>query len=229
MSILEQFNQRMAAASKKMNLDLSEGQGSYAWVKSKLGVVTASEVTDILKGTNSETYKGYMAIKIAEIATGNPVDAKRISAKELEWGRIHEVGARENYCFESGNVVSTFPIVHSDDLRCAFSPDGLIESLGRGVEIKCPWNTRYHVQAVTDGTIKKEYMDQIQYSIWLSGINEWDFVSFDPRMNKRDLFFKTIERSDKYMKLFDDAVPQFCLEMDRKLQLVGFEFGDQWK
>ncbi|MGL4928015.1 MAG: lambda exonuclease family protein [Plesiomonas shigelloides] len=230
MSILTQFNQRLAAASDKLGFDLAaEEQGSYNWHRARLGVITASEVSDVLKSPSSASYTGYMAIKIAEIATGAPVDAKRISVKELEWGRTHEGSARETYQFVTGELVSTFTMLHSDNMRCGFSPDGVIESLSRGAEIKCPWNTRFHIESVVDGAIKKEYMDQVQFSMWVSGLNEWEFVSFDPRMRKNNLFHTTIERSDKHMKLFDDAVPQFCLEMDRKLQLVGFEFGDQWK
>ena len=230
MDIITQFNERLAAASVHLGFDLAaEEQGSYNWHMARLGVITASEVSQILGKSGSATYNGYMAILIAEIATGAPVDAKRISVKELEWGKTHEGSAREMYQFITGDAVSTFTMLHSDNMRCGFSPDGLILSKNRGAEIKCPWNTRYHIESLCDGTIKKEYMDQVQFSMWVSGLNEWEFVSFDPRMRRSNLFHTTIERSDKHMKLFDDAVPQFCLEMDRKLELIGFKFGDQWK
>ena len=39
----------------------------------------------------------------------------------------------------------------------------------------------------------------------------------------------TVERSDVFMKKFDDAIPQFIMEMDAKLERLGFKFGEQFK
>jgi hypothetical protein len=39
----------------------------------------------------------------------------------------------------------------------------------------------------------------------------------------------TVERSDVFMKKFDDAIPQFIMEMDAKLERLGFRFGEQFK
>ncbi|MGL5490545.1 MAG: lambda exonuclease family protein [Shewanella sp.] len=234
MSILTQFNQRLATASAKLGFDLAaEEQGSYNWHRAKLGVISASNSSSLLAKVGSATRDGYMASLIAEICTGAPLDGDQASGRAIEWGHTHEPSAREMLSFKDGAVIERYPFIYGDHneihMRTGCSPDGLIVAASKGVEIKCPWNTRHHVEALVDGRIKKEYMDQVQFSMWVSGLNEWEFVSFDPRMRKNNLFHTTIERSDKHMKLFDDAVPQFCLEMDRKLQLVGFEFGDQWK
>lgn len=230
MDIITQFNERLAAASVHLGFDLAaEEQGSYNWHMARLGVITASNASSVLSKVGSATRDGYMASLIGEICTGAPLDGDQPSGKAIEWGNTHEPSAREMFGFMSEEVIEQFPFVFGPDMRVGCSPDGIIAGKLKGVEIKCPWNTRYHVEALVDGRIKKEYMDQVQFSMWVSGLNEWEFVSFDPRMRRSNLFHTTIERSDKHMKLFDDAVPQFCLEMDRKLELIGFKFGDQWK
>lgn len=81
---------------------------------------------------------------------------------------------------------------------------------------------------LVDGRVKKEYMDQVQYSMWVTGADEWEFVSFDPRMKSNILKHMTISRSDKHMEKFNEAIPAFVEEMDRKMAMIGLKFGDQW-
>ena len=39
----------------------------------------------------------------------------------------------------------------------------------------------------------------------------------------------TVERSDIFMRKFDDAIQQFIKEMNAKLKRLGFRFGEQFK
>ncbi len=222
---------RLAALTHKLGYDLTQyEQGSYEWLKARLGVMTASKAKFFLASPSSVGYQGYMAILIAEIATAAPVEGDNPKGKSLEWGNEHEPDAREMYEFMTGNAVSQYPIVYKDEsMRSSCSPDGFIEALGRGVEIKCPYNTRYHIEFLVDGTIKKEYMAQVQYSMWVTGAKEWEFVSYDPRMNANMIKYVTVSRDEKYMKKFDEVVPKFIVEMDRKMKLIDLQFGDQWK
>lgn len=227
---IDKFIQQLTAAKSVLGVDLNEvQQGEYDWLRARLGVITASNSRSVLAKQGSATRDGYMAVLIGEIATGAPLDGSMPSGRAIEWGNENEGAARECYSFMSGDAVSSFPFVYSDGMRCGCSPDGLIKSKQKGIEIKCPYNTRYHIELLVDGRMKNEYMDQVQYSMWVTGANEWEFCSYDPRMKANIIKYMTVERSDKHMKLFDDAVPQFLLEMDRKMQLIGLKFGDQWK
>ena len=225
---IQKFKNKLTQSSEILGVDLNEvEQGSYDWLRARLGVITASNASAILAKQGSATRDGYMATLIAEIATGAPVEGSQPSGKAIEWGNENEASAREMYGFMTMDVVEQFPFVFSDDMRCGCSPDGLIQNK-KGVEIKCPFNTRYHIELLVDGRIKKEYMDQVQYSMWVTGANEWEFVSFDPRMRSNIIKYLTVSRSEKHMAMFDERVAEFIEEMDRKMSMIGLKFGDQW-
>lgn len=227
---VDKFISKLAEAKSVLGVDLNTvEQGEYDWLRARLGVVTASNASSVLSKQGSATRDGYMATLIGEIATGAPLEGSMPSGKAIEWGNENEPAARESYSFMTMDVVDSFPFVFSDDMRCGCSPDGLIKSKNKGLEIKCPYNTRYHIELLVDGRMKKEYMDQVQYSMWITGADEWEFCSYDPRMKSNIIKHLTVEKSEKHMKLFSDAVPQFLLEMDRKMDLIGLKFGDQWK
>lgn len=230
MNIKQQFEQQLKNAEKVLGVDLTqEEQGGYEWLRAKLGVISASNASKVLSKTGSMTRDGYMAELIGEIATQAPLDGAQPSGKAIEWGNENEAPARETFQFMSGAAVDTFPFVYAADMRVGCSPDGLILAEGKGLEIKCPWNTRYHIEFLVDGRIKKEYMDQVQFSMWVTGMSQWEFCSFDPRMKEGLIKHMTVERSDKHMELFNNAVPEFIKEMDRKLSILGLKFGYQWQ
>lgn len=82
---------------------------------------------------------------------------------------------------------------------------------------------------IMDGRMDKDYMAQTQFQMWVMGTNKVDFHSHDPRMLKHTDHTVTVERSELFMKKFDDAIPQFIKEMDAKLERLGFKFGEQFK
>lgn len=201
-------------------------QRSFPWFKMRLGVITASGIDAVTAKAGSATRDGYMATLLAEIATGAP--AELVSAKTLQWGIDHEPAAIESYQFMTGNIVEQIPFVYRDaTMRCGCSPDGVMSDFT--LEIKCPFMTRRHIELIVDGRMDKEYQAQTQFQMWVMGTNKLDFHSHDPRMLKHTDHIVTVERSDKYQALFDDAVPQFIKEMDAKLERLGFTFGEQFK
>lgn len=227
MTTIDELKQRIDAAESRLGFNpLEVEQGSFDWFKMRLGVITASKAAVLLMKKGSATRRTYMAELAAEVATGAPAD--QISAKAMEWGNNNEPLARNEYQFVTGRSVEQIPFIYrSDDMRTGCSPDG-IDSEGVGLEIKCPFTTKVHIETMADGTIKKDYISQMQFSMWVTGLGAWTFASYDPRMVRRNLHMMTVERDDSAIKLFDDAVPQFILELDQLLQSIGFEFGEQW-
>ena len=59
--------------------------------------------------------------------------------------------------------------------------------------------------------------------------NHWVFANYDPRCHGKMFHAVTLERDEKMMDTFNDAVPQFLHEMDMMLDRLGLRFGDQWK
>lgn len=225
-NLITQLRERLASYNETFGTDLNQvEQRSWHWFRMRLGVITASGISAILAKSGSATRDGYMAELIAEIATGAP--GEPVSAKAMQWGIEQEPAAIETYSFNTGKIVQQIPFIYGKDMRFGCSPDGVMDD--KTLEIKCPFNTRYHIELIVDGRMKKEYQDQVQFQMYVAGTEAVDFLSFDPRMQKHIDFMVTVERSDKHIALFNDAIPQFIMEMDAKLDRIGFQYGDQWK
>jgi hypothetical protein len=208
-------------------------QGSPEWLASRLGVITASEVHALLLDSRSKTpkykeaRKSYMNQLIGEVCTGY---SEELNAKALQWGKDNEEAAIAAYEFHSGNVVEKIGLVYKDEtLRVGASADFKIVGKNHGGENKCPITPKVHIEFLLDGKIKQEYISQVQFGLWVTGWEAWDFTSYHPRMKKNMVAFVTIERDPVMMEYFDNEIPKFIFEMDKLLSSIGVEFGDQWK
>ena len=129
----------------------------------------------------------------------------------------------------TGNKVQEVGFCFKDKThRVGFSADGLI-SAKHGVEIKSPYSSKNYIEFLVSEKVKAEWMNQVQFSMWASGLEKWDLVQYDPRMKKKMVHYITIDRDEAMMKKFDEAVPKFIKDMDKMLDACGFTFGDQWK
>jgi len=209
-------------------------QGTQEWLDCRLGVITASRVHDVIKkgrskGGYSAQRETYMMQLVAEVCTG---EAPKISGKPLEWGNENEPHACDAYEARNFEFVEHTGLIYKDDSkRCGASPDGLIGDDG-GIEIKCPYTTPVHLDTIINGTIKPEYVTQMQFVMWVTGRDWIDFCSYDPRMKgdtESRLHVIRIDKCSDTMETFDTEIPKFIEEMDQILSKLGFEFGDQWK
>lgn len=208
-------------------------QGSDAWMRLRLGVITASEASNVIAKPRSgkawpDMKKSCFHTLIAEVCTG---ESPEVNARPLAWGKQHEADARTLFEFTSGVQVSEAPILYRDGtLRTACSPDGLCSN-DFGLELKCPFTSRDFVKFRLGGfdAIKSAYMAQVQYSMWVTGKSAWFFANYDPRMKREGIHHVVVERDEKYMAEFDEQVPDFIEKMDSALAEIGFTFGDQWR
>jgi predicted phage-related endonuclease len=209
-------------------------QGTEEWLRHRAGVITASRAHDIIKsgrskGSYSEARDTYMLELIAQVCTG--LVPESASFKQAEWGHENEPLTREAYeALEFVSVNQCGLIYRDESLRCAISPDGILED--RGLEIKNPFTSQVHIATLLDGAIKPEYVTQCQYSMWVSGLERWDFCSYDHRMRgeaSNRLCVIPQYRDQEFMDKFDAEIPKFISEMDEKLSALGFAFGDQWR
>lgn len=174
---------------------------------------------------------GYLDKLIGQVATG--LSSEDSSFKQAEWGHANEILARDSYEAQNFTTVTQAGLIYKDEsLRCAISPDGLDMDAKRGLEIKSPWTTQVHVATIRSGKIKPEYITQMQFCMWVTGWDEWDFCSYDSRLRgdaKNRLHVITQKRDNEYMDKFEEEVPKFIKKMDEALEIFGFEFGDQWR
>lgn len=222
-----QINQLLTKFHSEYGIDLtSSSQGDSLWLASKLGVISASNASKVVAKTGSATRNGYMAELVGQVATGLHAE---ISGKAIEWGKNYEQAARSSYEFMTGNKIEEVPFVFKDSkFRVGVSPDGIVKGKSKGTEIKCPYNTRFYIEFLANDKIKPEYQWQYQFTLWVTGADEWDFVQFDPRMKISPMKIITVKRENKYIDKLEEQVPLFISEMDEMMNTVGVEFGQHW-
>lgn len=228
MKNLTNLEQQVKSFQDKFGVDIIKAeQGSLAWLQTRLGVITASEVHKAVAKLGTETRNTYMCQLVSEVATGF---VEEINSKYLDWGKMHEAAARASYEFQNDCEIEAVNFIFKDDtFREGASLDGFIKGTNKIIEIKCPYNPTNYIKFVVEDKIKAEYMWQYQFQMRVTGADVADFAQFDPRMNVTPFKAITVERDSEFQKKFDEMIPQFISDMDTMLEMVGISFGDQWK
>lgn len=221
---IQQINSKFKELS---GIDLDQvQQGSEMWLKTRLGVLTASNASKIVAKKDSETRLTYMCELVAQVCTG---EVEEINSKYLDWGHDHEAAARSAYSFESGFEIKEIPFVFKNEtFRIGASPDGTINDK-IGVEIKCPYNSANYIKFLCEDKIKSEYLWQVQFSMYVLDCDEYHFCQFHPSMKRRPIKIVQILKDEEKQKTLADAVPQFIYDMDQMLLKIGVKYGDQWQ
>lgn len=183
-------------------------QGSEEWLAARLGIPTATGFENIVTttGKKSASYIKYMAELIEESILGG---GDTFKSGFMERGNQLEPQARAAYEFLTGNdVIQVGGVYLNENRDVMVSPDGLIPSLKKGLEIKCP-KMSTHIRYLLEGGVPAEYVIQVQANLWVTGYETWDFVSYCPEYQKQTLYLFTAERDEKLMKAFDEHIPQF--------------------
>jgi len=209
-------------------------QGSAEWHQLRLGHVTASRFSDVmtnprtkkqkdrgeLLGSISKTAQSYMLDLLAERLTRVPQGPRETEA--MRWGKEHEAQAVEVYEALTGATCEVVGFVKlPGENWIGGSPDRLVTDLGKhdplgGAEIKCPFNTRVHLEYYLAGVLPKDHVAQAQGCMWITRRTWWDFVSFDPRIpdTKLALFRVRVERDDDYISELRTRVLAFRDALD---------------
>ena len=170
-------------------------QGSPAWHSTRAGIITASEIGDLLTGTgkiaDNETSRGFIAAKTAERITGKADEVPTTPA--MRRGYEDEPVARDLYAEWSGIPVEQVGLMVRDfdlpiGLRIGYSPDGLVGDDGL-IEIKSRTQRR-QMLAITNDAVPAENMAQIQCGLLVSGRAWCDYVSYSADLR---LWVKRVE------------------------------------
>ncbi len=185
-------------------------QGSTEWSQARCGVVTASEVDAIVtptwKPTEGKGRQTYLLTKVAEIIMGYPRQTGGSWA--MDQGSVKEGSAAGWYEFTKDVAIQRVGFCLSDDGKTGCSPDALVGEDG-GVEIKSP-ETHTHIGYLLDGTMPKIYLPQVHFSLFVTGRQWWDFVSYHPYLPKLLL---RIERDEKIIAAIQVALDPFLADL----------------
>lgn len=189
-------------------LTLDCEQGSEEWLAARLGIPTGTGFKNIVttNGEKSGSWIKYLAELVAESIEGKSESIKTV---DMERGNELEPKARMAYEFLTDNTVAQVGGVYLNEQKeLMISPDGLIPSLKKGLEIKCP-KMKTHIKYLLEGGVPSEYLMQVQSALWVTGYETWDFVSYCPEYQKQPLYLYTATRNEKLMSAFDKYVPEF--------------------
>lgn len=228
MKTLAQIEKEVQIFKDRFGIDIiSAEQGSMAWLQSRLGVITASEVSKAVAKVGTDTRNTYMCQLVAEVATGV---VEEINSKYLDWGKMHEKAARASYEFSQDCEIQNVGFIFKDDsFREGASLDGFVKGSNKLIEIKCPYNPTNYVKFLVEDKIKAEYMWQYQFQMRVTGAEVADFVQYDPRMQVSPLKVLTVHRDEEYQDKFNQLIPPFIADMNALLANIGIEYGAQWK
>ncbi|MCP4833088.1 MAG: YqaJ viral recombinase family protein [Gammaproteobacteria bacterium] len=207
-------------------------QDSEDWHNIRKGRATASEFDKIITATGRQSKQAhaYMRKLARESYLSDPHRFR--GNKYTEWGREHEVHARNMFRHLKDLAVVEVGFVISDKLQVVgCSPDGLVCSDDgeyiAGLEIKCP-QPDTHVDYLLEGLLPDKYKLQVHGSMAVTGLDSWWFVSYFPGMNpliievKRDDFTDLVERrleqfvldfEPTLLRVYDAMVPKETMDI----------------
>jgi putative phage-type endonuclease len=198
-------------------------QGSDEWKVARLGHVTASNMADVMsKGKGSAEAIGRYKYKVRLVAERlTQTAAESFSNAAMEWGVEQEQFAAMEY--EAANNVLTDKTgfwLHPDIKWLGVSPDRLVGHEGL-IEVKCP-NTTTHLGYLFENKIPTDYFKQIQCQLWVTGRQWCDFVSYDPRLPKRNqLLIVRTERDESLIAEMEAETLKFLDEVENLIIKLG--------
>jgi len=188
-------------------------QGTDQWLRIRAGKLTASKIGKVITSTG----KASTAKTVAEHA--ERLAAERIAGKNTEqfvsWqmreGIEKEPEARKRYAFEQDQAVAQCGfIVPHEGAQYGYSPDGICAD--RLIEIKCIQPLAYYRALHTD-KLPADYMLQIQFGMWITGMAAADFIWYATDGDQRPIY-RTYEADAELHEQFAEHVPAFIAEVD---------------
>lgn len=137
------------------------------------------------------------------------VELDEITTYAMQWGIDNEPFAIELY--ERTRFVSVEQkrrITHPEYDFITGEPDGEVGS-DLIIEVKC-LNSANHMKNLLYGEQIKDYMEQMQGYMWLTGARACDFISYDPRFPERyQLSVHRVNRDDAMIKILEERCVKF--------------------
>lgn len=195
-------------------------QGTDEWIEVRAGKITGSVAKTFLVDGKSEGGFGAGAITemykmMEERLTGVPREHFG-GNKATDWGHTYEPEAAEYYENKHFIKLKSIGFVEKNKDQGA-SPDRLIPSQKKGIEIKC-FPIEHIKIADTKKYGKSEYI-QCQYNLWCTGYKSWDLIYYHPNMPTKIKMIEFTFYPDKVMfSQFDERCLMFKRILDARVK-----------
>jgi len=191
-------------------------QGSDSWKKARMGKITASRLSDLMKKTKygESTYKTRLRMELAiERITGKSTNTFMNQA--MYDGVEREPDARTLFEAMTGKDVALCgSFDHPTIVNSSASPDGLLRGENATLELKCPTHVT-HCRNILSDKMPKNYEHQVQWQIACTESDYAYFASYHPDFPP-ELRLKVVkvEKDDKLIAEIEEAVREFDIEVE---------------
>lgn len=205
----------------KIHTDIA--QNGVDWMILRSGKVTASEMDALIsplgKIRTGDGVNTYLNQKLCERWMGGPLPSV-IGVFDMEQGKLLEERAKPAFTLHTGLEIQNVGFIETDNGLAGCSPDGMIGN-ECGVEIKCP-RMDTHIGYLLTGELPKQYVAQVQGSMFVTGFKRWHFFSFHRQFPPLHLL---IERDEAFQEALGTAIEDFGKQLDsamnRLIELNG--------
>lgn len=164
------------------------------WQKVRLGKITGSCFNKVTWGRGgkgwSETAKSYMYDLVGEWITGLPA-SEFSGSRATDWGHQHEEMAIVEYQARTRRKLERGKFYKAKQFELVgCTPDGVGNI---GLEVKCPYSFKNHLRTAIERQVPSEYEDQVFGHMLVTGRKKCSYVSFDPRIERKDLRLVVID------------------------------------
>jgi putative phage-type endonuclease len=198
-------------------------QGTEEWLAARKGKLTASRADEIITPTGklaAGTRKLILELT-RQCILDDPLEFAGNEA--TKWGHDYEPIARAMFEKETGYAVETVGMLQSSLSPClACSPDGLfmIGDVIHGLEIKCP-RVDTHFQYYDAKELPAKYRPQVHFSMAITGIRTWYFMSFYPGLQPLIVPVEWDEYTEKMQAAALAFAKEYEVEMPKILKAIS--------
>ena len=203
---------------------ITADQRTDEWLKSRLGVLTASRAADafaVTKKGESELRRKYKMQLLAERLTN--LAAEFYVNNAMQHGIDTEPAARERFEEITGLIVQECGFALHDSIPFfGASPDGLVGNDAL-IEIKCP-ETATHLTYKMAGVPPEKYIPQMLVQLLVTGRKYCWFASFDDRVPApNDIFIVKYGPTTAEMSEAEGAAIAFLSEVGEMWDILTAE------
>lgn len=168
--------------------------GTKEWKVARNGRFTPSELYRLMTEPKSKADKlsvgaiSYIKEKVTETLIEDFTDETQFTNAATAWGNSYEDEAISMFADLSDSEIIKPGFIEQNEYFGG-TPDGISADGKFGIEVKCPYNPSIHLDnlflnPVEFAKARKEYYYQIQGYALLTGIEDWYFISYDPRQQE---------------------------------------------